>query len=319
MLYNESMATKNMGHGTWDMGRGAFTLLEVLIYTGLFALVGALLTGVASLALKMQGQSSASTEVSNQMNFVMQQVQRLVRDSSAIVVNNDIADSETDSALGAAGTYLHLRMHDSAGGANDRDPMVVWLDPATKVIKLQQGTGGSVTTSDLTSSKVAGSASALGFTKFSNPPGHDVVQIDLSLAYNTQNPASAVTRVIQGAIARVNAATFDSDLIPNTTNVRSVGGSGNRWVNGYFSGNLIVNGGANAKIGVGTDTPVPSTLLEVGSAGYLQFDISAAGPPPANDCNADSERGRVSIDTTNNRLYICNGATRLWDYVTLTN
>ena len=55
-----------------------------------------------------------------------------------------------------------------------------------------------------------------------------------------------------------------------------------------------------------------------GSAGeYLQFKNSATGAPPAVDCDDDSERGRMSIDTTNNRLYICNGAVRGWDYVSL--
>jgi hypothetical protein len=29
--------------------------------------------------------------------------------------------------------------------------------------------------------------------------------------------------------------------------------------------------------------------------------------------------GSVGIDTTNNRLYVCNGATRGWDYTALTN
>lgn len=34
---------------------------------------------------------------------------------------------------------------------------------------------------------------------------------------------------------------------------------------------------------------------------------------------SNAERGRMIIDTTNNRLYICNGATRGWDYVALTD
>ena len=52
---------------------------------------------------------------------------------------------------------------------------------------------------------------------------------------------------------------------------------------------------------------------------YLQVGANGDGAPPAGDCDDDSERGRMYIDTTNNRLYICNGATRGWDYVVLTD
>jgi len=46
---------------------------------------------------------------------------------------------------------------------------------------------------------------------------------------------------------------------------------------------------------------------------------SAAGAPNASDCDTDAERGRLFIETTNNYLYVCNGAVRGWDYVALTN
>ena len=44
-----------------------------------------------------------------------------------------------------------------------------------------------------------------------------------------------------------------------------------------------------------------------------------AGPPAVEDCDSDAERGDVILDTTNNRLYICNGATRGWDYIGLSD
>lgn len=71
------------------------------------------------------------------------------------------------------------------------------------------------------------------------------------------------------------------------------------------------------KIVVGTWTPQSS--LHISDGYYAQFEDNNAGPPPSADCNNNNERGRLSIDTTNNRLYICNGATRGWDYVTMTN
>ena len=64
---------------------------------------------------------------------------------------------------------------------------------------------------------------------------------------------------------------------------------------------------------VGIGTTAPESLLQVGSGGYLQFSKSFAGAPTAADCDTDAERGRITIDTTNNLVYLCNGATRGWD------
>lgn len=54
-------------------------------------------------------------------------------------------------------------------------------------------------------------------------------------------------------------------------------------------------------------------------AGYLRIPSTSAGAPVAGDCDADAERGRLVIDTTNNILYVCNGATRKWDSLSLTD
>lgn len=53
-------------------------------------------------------------------------------------------------------------------------------------------------------------------------------------------------------------------------------------------------------------------------SGYVRFSKTSTGAPTAGDCDNDAERGRLVIDTSNNRLYICNGASRAWDYVGLT-
>lgn len=69
----------------------------------------------------------------------------------------------------------------------------------------------------------------------------------------------------------------------------------------------------NGNVGIGTSDP--QSALHVPDNSYAQFEDNNAGAPPAGDCDADTERGRMSIDITNNRLYICNGATRGWDYI----
>lgn len=74
---------------------------------------------------------------------------------------------------------------------------------------------------------------------------------------------------------------------------------------------------ATGNVGIGTSSP--QSTLHVPDNKYAQFEDNNAGAPPSGDCDADNERGRLSIDTSNNRLYICNGATRGWDYIALTD
>jgi hypothetical protein len=68
---------------------------------------------------------------------------------------------------------------------------------------------------------------------------------------------------------------------------------------------------------VGIGTTSPQSTLHVPDGKYAQFEDFNAEAPPAADCDADAERGRQSIDTTNFRLYICMGAARGWDYAAL--
>lgn len=80
-------------------------------------------------------------------------------------------------------------------------------------------------------------------------------------------------------------------------------------------GGLIYGDLSAGKVGIGTAGPQSS--LHVSDGKYAQFEDNNAGAPPAADCDSDQERGRLSIDTSNNRLYICNGAARGWDYLAL--
>lgn len=80
-------------------------------------------------------------------------------------------------------------------------------------------------------------------------------------------------------------------------------------------GNAIYADLEAPRVGIGTATP--QSTLHVPASGYFQAEHSSAGAPPAADCDQDAERGRQSLDTAHNRLYICNGAARGWDYVAL--
>lgn len=260
-----------------------FSLIELLLYIGIVAVVAGFLTGILIMTTRVHNQESADVEVTGQVDFVMQTINRLVRESSNIE--------------NATSTSLKLRMKDTA-----KDPTCVSL--ANGVIKLSEGpdTGNasncSSATSDLTNSRVI--VDQLSFKKFSQYPGHDTVSIDLQMSYNTQNPQIKVNRSIQSAISRVSAATFDSDVVPGGTYNFSLGQSGSPWTRifmadgslsappytfsadsdtGFYRGgdNILrfVTGGtdrlsigSDGRVGVGTTTP--QSILDIAGSLYLK-------------------------------------------------
>lgn len=75
-----------------------------------------------------------------------------------------------------------------------------------------------------------------------------------------------------------------------------------------LSGDALSGGGATSQP---ASSPQPS-------ATYASIELSD-GVPPSVDCNSYTERGRMVLDHKNNRLYVCNGPERGWDYSSLNN
>lgn len=69
----------------------------------------------------------------------------------------------------------------------------------------------------------------------------------------------------------------------------------------------------------GVFTSNPQSGFQVPDGHYLQASDNNAGAPAAEDCDADAEIGRISLDSSNFRVYVCMGATRGWDYSALTD
>lgn len=222
--------------------------MEILIYTSLFAIVGSLLVGILLTITQVQQRESAAAEVTGQLNFIMQTINRLVRESSNIEI-------ETGTTV----STLKLRMQDTA-----KDPTCISL--VGGIIKLAEGPGGdpnycTTDTADLTNDRVT--VNTFNFKKFVQYPGHDTVSIDITMTYNTQNPKSQIQKTLSSAIARVSAATFDSDLLPGSDSSYDVGYSpSTRWRNGAFSGDLLVSG----YVGIGTTGPAYQLQLSTDSA-----------------------------------------------------
>jgi len=199
------------------MRKSGFTLVEVLIYTAIFAISAVFLVGILTAITRVQSRQSSVNEVNDQISFVNNTVGRLVRSASLV-----------DMTAGSATTTLTLRMSSST-----LDPTTIYVDASNTAIYLQEGTSTAVA---LTDSKVK-IVSFLA-TKFENPGGPTIVQIDLAVEYNTTNIQAKAARSLKTAITKISAATFDSSVLPNINNSYDVGNSGFNWKDAYFSGNI---------------------------------------------------------------------------------
>ena len=226
-----------------------FSLLETLLYLGIFAIIGGSLFGILTNVVRISTREVSGDEVSSQLQFAMETVSRLVRESSAI---------ETETT---ATTTLKLRMQNPA-----LDPTCIFMENG--VLKLSQGPDAYqpqscvATATNLTTDKIIVDSAFFKRVEFSG--GHDQVAIDLQFS-NTATGANKISRALRSGISRASAATFDSDLLPSSDAQYEVGASllgGKRWKNVALSGVLYLGNaavdptGANGAIYYNTGTSV---------------------------------------------------------------
>jgi len=194
-----------------------FSLLELLVYIGILTVVVGFIVGIFITTSKIGNRETSSTEVTSQINYVSQTIQRLVKEASVI-----------DIPAGISTSTLKLRTSSSL-----TDPTCIYLSSGT--IKIAQGAfpvpvGSEKCTSsstNLTSSKVV--VDNLTFTKLTSYPGHDSVAFEIQMSLNTSSTENRFTKVLKSSVARVSAATFDSSLLPGSADSYDVGQSGSYW------------------------------------------------------------------------------------------
>jgi len=226
--------------------RSGFTLIELLIYAAIFSVSAVFLVNILTSITQTQIRQASANEVSQQVSFVSNTIQRLVREASVI---------ENDS--GVASSTIRIRT-----SASSTDPTLIYWDETSDTVQLKQGANESV---QLTNEKVV--VDSFSLTKYENPGGNAIIQVDLSLSANTTVERAKATKFWRGAITRISAATFDSDLLPNTSNVLNLGGAGSTWKDGFFNGAVNIIG----KLGVSTQ---PSDISGMASGIKVNGDVS---------------------------------------------
>ena len=71
-------------HSSSRKSSAGFTLIELLLYSAILAVVGGMLTGVMITSIRTQNRDASTNEVTQQLDFVVGTVQRLIRESSLI-------------------------------------------------------------------------------------------------------------------------------------------------------------------------------------------------------------------------------------------
>jgi type II secretory pathway component PulJ len=234
--------------------RSGFTVMELLIFSAIFSVITITFIAILVAVTKVHVEQGSASEVNGQSQFLLQTLQTNIEQSSLIEMASDTASSS-----------LKLRMSTSS-----IDPTIVTL--SNGIVYLTQGTS---TAQALTTDKVA--VSNLTFTKHANANGaHDSVAIAFTISYNTTNVNREFAQLLQTSIARVSAATFDSNIVPSTNNTYKLGASAQQWtsINDtlYFLGT-----GNTASVGLGVSNPYNTQpTLEIN--GGLRLNTSVTKP-----------------------------------------
>lgn len=236
--------------------RGGFTLVELIVYAGIFAVSAVFLVNILMTVTRTQVRQSSTNEVNQQLSFVASTIQKLVRDSSLI-----------DFDAGAATSTLILRMSSSS-----LDKTFVFASGTVLYLEQGSSTVGVMPAVPLTNDRVV--VDNFSVTKYGSGGGLAVVQVDLTLSYNTTKPQAKVARSWRSAVTRVNAATFDSSLLPSAAGNYNVGASGQTWNQGFFSGDVTISG--TGKLGVGT-SPSSLATTKIKMTGDLGYTTSTYG------------------------------------------
>lgn len=182
------------------MHRKAFTLVELLVYVAVFSIVVVGFITVFVSILRIQSQQSGQTQVEEESQFLLQQIQYYVENARLV-----------DMTLDTATSTLQLREFSSS------------IDPTTisatgGVAYLNQGTSSNPFA--LTSSHVA--VSNMQFTRHynigsSSAFGADSVSFSFTISYNVSNTLEQYTQSYQSS-AVVSTPVPKIALIQKTTN-----------------------------------------------------------------------------------------------------
>ena len=300
----------------------------------IFALISVSFVAVLISILRVQNRETSLAEVNRQSQFVLTTIQRYIEESS--LIETQVSDTATST--------LVLRMASSSDFVDGTyNPAQTFIYFANNKVYLKEFQNGDPQA--LTSDRVV--VDQLDFKKHANPGGHDSVDIVLALHYNSPNIQKRFAQLLQTSVGRINAATFDSNIMPSSTNL-SIGSQGYPWnsINGiinFSNGNVGVGGVADANYKLSINGGVSALGNPSYFAGRVGINFDPNNPGPNGNgqqqltvngnirlisgsigtvsCSSDYI-GTIALDYTsgNTRLIICTvkGGVYKWAYIVAT-
>lgn len=242
-----------------------FTLVELLLFTTIFAMVSVAFVSIFVVITRVQSREGSTINVNQESQFALQTIQRLVQESSLI-------EMEANQAT----TTVKLRMSEAS-----QDPTYIYLSDSRLFVQ-ETATG---TAQPLTSNRVV--LSNVSFTKRANPGGKDSLDVMFTMAARASTTQQIFSQAIDTSVARVSAASFDSDIRASGTTL-GIGRTQGEWqsINDtlFFSGNKV---GLNVSPGSG----VANNSLEIN--GGLRLNDTNGVATSSLGCSSSVNRGTM--------------------------
>ena len=173
-----------------------FTLIELLIYVTIFALVAGFFTSILLIALRVQTTQSGIVDISGQLNFAMQTIQRHVQEATAITSPASGVSANSLTITKPAGPITIFL--GSCGAPAITDAICVTEAGVTTPITTNKAVVNTLTFSHLTT------PSSLPCPGTPCLPSIETIQISMSAVNNTQNPADRITRTLNGSASKLS-------------------------------------------------------------------------------------------------------------------
>lgn len=157
--------------------QAGFTLIELMIYVSLTAVIVGLFGGILIVTTRIQGEQNSSVQVTQELNFLMNSIKRYVHDSTSYVISSP--------------TQLVTETND---GVN-RLSQTINYDSILKEVDLTEDDGvGAPVVSRLSSNKIH--IDGLTFTDI-RQGSSTAVHINIVATASTTNPVNAITRTLE--------------------------------------------------------------------------------------------------------------------------
>lgn len=203
----------------------AFTLVEMLVYLGIFSVMIGAISSIFILTVNVSTKETTGIEVSEELQAVIRVLESSVQNASLIEKTYEGINEGDECAQYCT---VKIRTEDPT-----TDPTII--RSASDGVYIKKGAGSE---EEITSDHIR--VDTFTLTKHDISGGSATLEIGATFTYDASNPEFSITKSLRSAISKVSAVTFDDDLTPTSDDQYNIGQSSpaKRWKNFFLSGIL---------------------------------------------------------------------------------